>query len=101
MTATGLDSFYLKRSNESMSETLISEPSLFPNTQTTPGPIEETPNSNSAYVYSKKLSSLETQFAALKLFITAELFDVKSQIELSTRTESIHMNTHCRIKYFI
>ena len=65
---------------------MISEPSSFPNTQTTPEHIQETPNSNSAYVEPKKLLSLEAQFAALKYCTTTELFDVKSQIELSTKT---------------
>ena len=47
MIATGLDSFYLKRNDESMSETMISEHSYFPKTQTTRETTQEKPNSNS------------------------------------------------------
>ena len=54
------------------------------NTQTTSDHIHETPKSNSAYVDFKNVSS-EAQFAALKTFVTAELFDVKSQIEFSIK----------------
>ena len=50
ITATGLDSVYMKSGGESISETLISEPSPFPSTQNLLDSIHEIPKSNSAYV---------------------------------------------------
>ena len=59
ITATGLDSFYLKSGGKFISGTLLSEPSPFPNSQNLLDFIYKIPKIKRAYVESKKYFSLK------------------------------------------
>ena len=84
LTAAGLDSLKLKRDAKPIFETMTSEHSPFPNTKITQDFFQETPK------FLKKNSLLDVQFAALTSVIMTKLFDVKSKLELSTKTEVLN-----------
>lgn len=85
IAATGLDSFYLKNGEKFISETFISEPSPFPNSQNLLDSIYEIPKIKRPYVESKKYFSLKARFPTLK----SKIFGLKSQIELPTKKENL------------
>lgn len=85
IAATGLDSFYLKNGEKFISETFISEPSPFTNSQNLLDSIYEIPKIKRPYVESKKYFSLKARFPTLK----SKIFGLKSQIELPTKKENL------------